>query len=134
VISKLYNFKKTQTDQKLVQKGQLNANIDRIDAEILLTQNSIDTTTVQKFGAISDFTILTMHKNTMRMHISKLEKEKETINKQIDILMQEIIESQKETEQYAYILEEERQEAVKKMLLAEEEASSEYIQSKYVKK
>ncbi len=134
MISKLYNFKKTQTDQKLVQKGQLNANIDRIDAEILLTQNSIDTTTVQKFGAISDFTILTMHKNTMRMHISKLEKEKETINKQIDILMQEIIESQKETEQYAYILEEERQEAVKKMLLAEEEASSEYIQSKYVKK
>ena len=134
MISKLYNFKKTQTDQKLVQKGQLNANIDRIDAEILLTQNSIDTTTVQKFGAISDFTILTIHKNTMRMHISKLEKEKETINKQIDILMQEIIESQKETEQYAYILEEERQEAVKKMLLAEEEASSEYIQSKYVKK
>lgn len=134
MISKLYNFKKTQTDQKLVQKGQLNANIDRIDAEILLTQNSIDTTTVQKFGAISDFTILTMHKNTMKMHISKLEKEKETINKQIDILMQEIIESQKETEQYAYILEEERQEAVKKMLLAEEEASSEYIQSKYVKK
>ena len=80
MISKLYNFKKTQTDQKLVQKGQINAKIDRIDAEILLTQNSIDTTTVQRLGAISDFTILTMHKNTMKMHISKLEKEKNILN------------------------------------------------------
>ncbi len=134
MISKLYNFKKTQTDQKLVQKGQLNAKIDRIDAEILLTQNSIDTTTVQRLGAISDFTILTMHKNTMKMHISKLEKEKNILNQQIEVLVKEIVESQKETEQYAYILEEEKQEAIKKMLLAEEEASSEYVQSQYGKK
>ena len=39
---------------------------------------------------------------------------------------------QKETEQFAYILEEERKEAIKKILLAEEEASTEYMQSKYI--
>ncbi|MGB5791283.1 hypothetical protein [Poseidonibacter sp.] len=132
MIKKLYDFKKTQTDQKLAQRAQLSAKIERIDAEILLTQNNIDTTSVQRFGAISDFTILTMHKNTMKMHISKLEKEKDALVRQIDLLIKEIIESQKETEQYAYILEEEKQEALRKMLAEEEEASSEYVQSKYI--
>ena len=134
MIKKLYNFKKTQTDQKLVQRAQIASKIERIDAEILLTQNNIDTTSVQRFGAISDFTILTMHKNTMKMHISKLEKEKDVLVKQIDLLIKEIIQSQKETEQYAYILEEEKQEALRKMLAEEEEASSEYVQSKYITK
>jgi DNA primase len=35
-------------------------------------------------------------------------------------------------EQFAYILEEEKKELIKKILLAEEEASSEYMQSKYI--
>ena len=43
-----------------------------------------------------------------------------------------MIELQKETEQFSYILEEERKEAIKKILLAEEEASTEYMQSKYI--
>jgi len=132
MIEKLYNLKKTQTDQKLMEKGQLLAKIDKIDAEIMFTQNKIDTATLQRFGSISDFTILAMHKNTMKLHISELESKKVTLNAQLEVLVQHIVELQKETEQFAYILEEEKKEALKKLLLAEEEASSEYMQSKYI--
>lgn len=133
MIDKLYNLKKTQTDQKLMEKGQLVSKIDKIDAEILFTQNKIDTATLQTFGSISDFSILAMHKNTMKMHIAQMESEKNILNEQLEILVKQIVELQKETEQFGYILEEEKKEALKKLLLAEEEASSEYMQSKYIK-
>lgn len=114
-----------------MQKAQIQSEIEKIDTEILLTKNSIDTATVQQFGAISDFTILTIHKNTMRAHIKKLEGNKVILNEKLETLIAEIIELQKETEQFAYLLDEEK-EAIKKLLLAEQEASEEYIQSKYI--
>jgi hypothetical protein len=132
LIEKLYKLKKNQTDQKLMQKAQLLSRIEQIDIEILLTQNRIDTASVEKHGAISDFMILTIHKNTMKMHIQKLNKEKVLLNMDVELLLKDIIELQKEAEQFSYILQEEKKEAIKKILLAEEEASSEYIQSKYI--
>jgi hypothetical protein len=132
LIEKLYKLKKNQTDQKLMQKAQLLSRIEQIDIEILLTQNRIDTASVEKHGAISDFMILTIHKNTMKMHIQKLNKEKELLNMEVNLLLKDIIELQKEAEQFLYILQEEKKEAIKRILLAEEEASSEYIQSKYI--
>jgi hypothetical protein len=132
MIDQLYNLKKTQTDQKLMQKGQLLSKIERLDAEVLITQTQIDTATVQKFGAISDFAVLQMHKNTMKLHITKLQMKKNTLNEELELLIKDIIELQKETEQFGYILEEQKQEAIKKILLAEEEEANEYIQSKYI--
>lgn len=132
MIDQLYNLKKTQTDQKLMQKSLLSSKIERLDAEILITKTQIDSASVQKFGAISDFAVLEMHKNTMRLHIKDLEKKKSTLNADLELLVKDIIELQKETEQYGYILEEQKQEAIKKMLLAEEEEANEYIQSKYI--
>jgi len=132
MIEKLYNLKKTQTDQLLMQKGQLLAKIETINAEVMFTQNKIDTATLQRFGSVSDFSILAMHKNTMKQHIAKLENEKVVLNEQLEKLVEDIVQLQKETEQYAYILEEEKREALKKLLLAEQEASEEYIQSKYI--
>lgn len=132
MIEKLFNLKKTQTDQKLMQKGQLLSKIEKIDAEIMFTQNKIDTATLHRFGSISDFSVLAMHKNTMKQHIVILQNEKNNLNVQLEALVEEIVEFQKETEQFGYILEEERREAIKKLLLAEQEASDEYIQSKYI--
>ncbi|MGE3591761.1 MAG: hypothetical protein AB7G52_04580 [Arcobacter sp.] len=133
MIQKLYNLKKNQTDQKLMQKVQLESKIEQINLEIAFTQNKIDTATVEKHGAISDFMILTIHKNTMKMHIQKLRKEEEILNKQVQALIKEIIELQKEAEQFKYILDEEKKEAFKKILLAEEEAANEYMQTKNIK-
>lgn len=132
MIDQLYNLKKTQTDQRLMQKGQLLSKIERLDAEIMITQTQIDTATVQRFGAISDFAVLQMHKNTMKSHIVKLQMEKNKLKEELELLIKDIIELQKETEQFGYILEEQKQEAIKKMLLAEEEEANEYIQSKYI--
>lgn len=132
MIEKLYNLKKNQTDQKLMQKAQLESKIEKIDIEIALIQNRINTASVERHGAISDFMILTMHKNTMKMNIQKLNTEKNNLSFQVESIIKEIIELQKEAEQFGYILEEERKEAIKKILLAEEEASNEYMQSKYI--
>lgn len=115
-----------------MQKALLLSKIEQINIEVALTQNRIDTASVEKHGAISDFMILTIHKNTMKMHIQKLNNEKNGINMQVEVLLEEIIELQKEAEQFSYILEEEKKEAIKKILMAEEEASSEYVQSKYI--
>ena len=62
LIEKLYKLKKNQTDQKLMQKSQFLSKIEQINIEIFLTKNKIDTATVEKFGAISDFMILTIQK------------------------------------------------------------------------
>ncbi len=132
MIKKLYKLKKTQTDQKMMQKGQLLSKINNIDSEIILTENKISTTSVQKYGAISDFAVLAIHKNTMKMHISKLKLELNSLNIELDLIIKEIIELQKQSEQYSYILEEENQEKIKRLLMAEEEASNEYMQSKYI--
>ena len=132
MIEKLYKLKKNQTDLKLMEKAQLVAKIEKIDIEVIFTKNKIDTVSVDKFGAISDFMILSMHKNTMKQHIIKLNNEKNILNSHVEVLVKEIIELQKESEQFAYILEEEKKERIKRILLAEEEAASEYMQSKYI--
>ena len=54
------------------------------------------------------------------------------LNMEVERISKDIIELQKEAEQFLYILEEEKKELIKKILLAEEEASSEYMQSKYI--
>lgn len=95
MIEKLYDLKKNQTDQKLMQKAQLESKIEKINIEITLTQNNIATSTVERHGAISDFMILTMHKNTMRMHVQKLNIEKNSLNSQIENIVKEIMELQK---------------------------------------
>lgn len=132
MIDKLYNLKKTQTDQKLMQKAQIQAKINHLDAEIMLTHNQINTAGVQRFGAISDFAVLEMHKNTMKEHIKKLENEKLGYVTQMEKVVQEIMELQKESEQYEHILKEQKQAKQLEILKAEMEASEEYIQSKYI--
>ena len=134
MINKLYNLKKNQTDQILIQKSQIDSRIDQIDAEILLTKNSITSATVQKNGAIADFMILTMHKDTMRLHIAKLESEKAKLNEELKKIVEEIIELQKQSEQFKYILEEQKIEAKAAQLKLEQETTEEFIQSKYIRK
>ena len=134
MIDKLYSLKKLQTDQKLMQKAQIQAKINHLDAEIMLTHNQINSAGVQKFGAISDFAVLEMHKNTMKEHVKRLEVEKKGFVAQMENIIKEVIELQKESEQYKYILDEIKQEKQLQILKAEIEASEEYVQSKYISK
>ncbi len=134
MINKLYNLKKNQTDQMLILKSQIDSKIDQINTEILLTKNSITSATVQKNGAIADFVILTMHKDTMKLHIKKLEKEKIKLEDELKKIVEEIIQLQKEAEQFKYILEEQKIEARALALKIEQETTEEFIQSKYIRR
>lgn len=133
MINKLYKLKKTQLDQKYIQRSELQNKIDLLDTEIHETNLSIQNARIDRFGAISDFSILEMHKNTMKLHIQKLNKQKELLVVNMNQVKRELLELNKESEQYAYILEEEKKERLKKQLLVEEEAASEFMQSKYIK-
>ncbi|WP_198304566.1 hypothetical protein [Arcobacter vandammei] len=134
MINKLYNLKKNQTDQMLIVKSQIDSRIEQIEAEILLTKNSITSATVQKNGAISDFVILTMHKDTMKLHIKKLEREKMKLAEELKNIVNEIVELQKQAEQFKYILEEQKIEARAMALKLEQETTEEFIQSKYIRR
>ena len=92
LIEKLYKLKKNQTDQKLIEKATLEQEVDKIDSEVVFTQHKIDRATVDRFGAISDFLILAMHKDTMRLHIQKLLNRKNRLLSQIAKLVNEIVE------------------------------------------
>lgn len=131
MINKLYKLKKIQADQKIIQKNQITHQIELVDSEMLMISNKINTAGVTKYGAISDFAILTMHKNSMKLHLQKLSNKKNLLVIQEDKFIKEILELQKESEQFSYILNEERKELIKKILLAEDEAAAEYMQSKY---
>jgi len=132
MIKKLYNLKKLQIDQKLVEKAQLLSRITQIENEVLDTNKQMVMTSVNKHGAISDFAILQMHKDTMKLHVVKLEREKTQLESQVEALMDVIIELQKESEQFDYLVKEEKKRKFKEMIKAQDEEAAEYMQSKYI--
>ncbi|TLS72477.1 hypothetical protein FE246_03555 [Aliarcobacter thereius] len=133
MINKLYNLKKSQTEQKLIEKATLEQEIYEIDEKIYSLTKEINTSTVQQLGSISDFMILAMHKDGLRFEVNKLLKRKDDLLKQVEVLFLEIIDLQKESEQYKYILEEEREELRKAKLHDEMILNEEFIQSKYIR-
>jgi hypothetical protein len=129
MIKKLLNLKKMQTDQKILERVKMQNRVEELDAEIMLTQHQIATTSVNKHGAISDFAILQMHKNTMNAHIAKLKVIKNRLVQKIDKANEELL---KESEQFSYLVQEQKKIELKELLKQEEEATNEYMQSKYV--
>jgi len=133
LIKQLYNLKKNQTEQKLTEKSALEKEVDRIEEEVESTQYRINTATVQKFGSISDFMVLAMHKDSLRFYIKELLIKKNDLLKKIEALLSEIIELQKESEQYKYILEEQIKEKNKMLMDVQALEAEEFIQSKYIR-
>ncbi|AXX84045.1 hypothetical protein [Aliarcobacter skirrowii] len=133
MIEKLYNLKKSQIEQKLIEKASLQQEIYQIDESVEKFTQDINTATVQKLGSISDFMVLSMHKNSIRYEITKLIKRKNELLKKVEALFLEIIELQKESEQYKYILEEEKEERRKAKMHDEMLQNEEFIQSSYIR-
>jgi chromosome segregation ATPase len=131
MINKLYNLKKLQTQQQLAQRNQLLSQVDNLNNEIKITENSISKATVQTIGAISDFKILEIHKNTMQNHIVKLNQKKSHLKNEIEKHNKIIIELNKETEQFKYIKQQQEKDILKKQLKKDEDVSAQYIQAKW---
>lgn len=132
MIDKLYKLKKGQTDQKLSFKAQIVETIDNIDKQVSDLEKSLATTSVNRYGAISDFAVLEMHKQSLKKDIVKLGSQRKILVDKLKKVDLELIELQKEAEQFSYILNEQRKKEFKKQLALEEEAASEFVQSKYI--
>ena len=100
MIKKLYDLKKLQIDQKLIEKSLHMAGIHTLEDEMAFTNNQIVATTVNKDGAIRDFAILQIHKDTMKLHVIKLEKEKKDLENKLESLLNVIVELQKAKQNY----------------------------------
>ncbi len=131
MINKLYNLKKTQTNQQIVQRGQILSNISSIEDEIESTTKRISSASVQAIGAINDFKVLEIHKNTMKNHIIKLNQKKTYFLQEVKKYNKIIIELNKETEQFKYIKDIEEKEAFKKQIKFEEETAAEFVQARW---
>lgn len=131
MIKKLYNLKKLQTNQNILQRQQLLSSILSIEEEIEMTTKNISSASVQSIGAINDFKILEIHKNTMKSHIMKISQKKSHLLREVERYNKIIIELNKESEQFKYIQDEENKKALKQIIKLEELAAAEYVESKW---
>ena len=132
MIKKLFKLKQQQINQQVLLKQQSQSKIDDIDEELFKTNVSLNSATVDIMGAISDFRVLQIHKETMKEHIIKLSQSKAQLKKQIEHYNNIIIALNKESEQFNYILQEEKKQKLKDISKQEELVSSEYMQSKFI--
>ena len=132
MIQKLFKLKQQQINQQVLLKQQAQSKIDDIDEKLLSTHKSLNSVTVDIMGAISDFRVLQIHKETMKEHIVKLSQDKAKLKKQIEYYNNIIIGLNKESEQFNYILQEEKKAKAKEIIKQEEIVSSEFMQSKFI--
>ncbi|MEA3289649.1 MAG: hypothetical protein U9Q04_05640 [Campylobacterota bacterium] len=133
MIDALYKLKQQQINQQVSLKQQALSKINEIDDEMRSTDKKMHTATIDTMGSISDFRVLQIHKETMKSHIIKLHQTKEHLKKKIEQYDKIIVELNKESEQYNYILEEEKILKAKEILKNEELTASEYVQAKFVR-
>jgi len=134
MINKLYKLKQQQINQQLLLKQQIVAKIDDIESEFNKTNYSYHNATIDVIGAISDFRVLEIHKETMKEHMIKLLQKKEHLMRQIEMYDETIVVLNKESEQFNYIIQEEKKEKIKMINKQEEIVASEYMQVKYLTK
>lgn len=132
MIEKIYKLKQQQINQQLLLKQQIVAKIDDINKELSQTNHDLNTASVNVMGAISDFRVLQIHKDTMKEHMIQLGRKKLHYLQQVEHYNNIIVDLNKESEQFNYILQEQKKERLKEIQKQEEITSSEYMQVKYI--
>lgn len=132
MIDKLYKLKEQQINQQVLQKQQLVSKVDDINKELSKTIKDLKSATVNVMGAISDFRILEIHKATMKDKIAQLGKQKLMLLQQIEQYDQRIVALNRESEQFNYILQEQKKQRLKHINKQEELTSAEYMQVKFI--
>jgi len=133
MISKLYNLNKTKLEQNVMLKQKIKNQVNILENELDSINNTLNTTGVEKFGAIGDFKLLAIHKSTLKYEKEKLISNKNKLNQEIQKYDIIIISYQKEMEKYDYLLKEEKKEQLKLLEKYDEEIASEYMQAKFIK-
>ncbi|BFU77952.1 hypothetical protein ALC152_11670 [Arcobacter sp. 15-2] len=132
MIEKLYKLKQQQINQQVLLKQQSLSKIEEIEEELHITHTSYHQATLDVMGAISDFRVLQIHKETMKEHMIKLNQKKANLKKQVEYYDSIIIGLNRESEQFNYILQEDKKKQLQKILKDEEIIASEYMQAKYI--
>ncbi len=132
MIDKLFNLKQKQINQQILLKQQVLSKVEDIDKELISTNHSLNSATVNVMGAISDFRVLQIHKETMKEHMVKLGEKKMYYLKQIEQFDNIIVSLNRESEQFNYILQEQKKAKLKEITKQEEIVASEYMQTKYM--
>ncbi|MCK9162394.1 MAG: hypothetical protein GX118_06280 [Arcobacter butzleri] len=132
MIKKLYNLKTLQADQKIIEKLKLQNQIYDLENEINSLKDALSHTSVNRYGPISDFAILEIHKATLKDKITIFEIQKSNLYKLILNVDVEIANLQKESEQFKYILNEEKKKKIKQFLKDEDIKADEYMQTKMI--
>jgi len=134
MIDKLYKMTEQQINQQVVQKQQLVSKVEELNIELSRTIKDLKSATVSVMGAISDFRVLEIHKATIKDKIAQLGKQKLGLLQQIEQYDQKIITLNRESEQFNYILQEQKKAKLKEINKKEELTASEYMQVKFIKK
>lgn len=132
MIDKLYKLKQQQINQQVLLKQQSLSKMNEIEIELQDTNHSFHTATLDVMGAISDFRVLQIHKDTMKEHMIKLNQKKMKLKQQVEYYDSIILSLNKESEQFNYILQENKKIALKKSQKLEELVAAEYMQAKYI--
>lgn len=132
MIDKLYKLKQQQINQQVLLKQQSLSKMDEIELELYNTNRSYHTATLDVMGAISDFRVLQIHKDTMKEHMIKLNQKKIKLKQQVEYYDSIILSLNKESEQFNYILQENKKIELKKSQKLEELVAAEYMQAKYI--
>jgi len=134
MIEKIYKLKQQQINQQVLLKQQLVSKIDYINKELSQTSHDLNSASVNVMGAISDFRVLQIHKDTMKEHMIQLGRKKLHYLQQVEHYNNIIIDLNKESEQFNYILQEQKKEKLKQIIKQEELTSAEYMQVKHIQK
>lgn len=132
MIEKIYKLKQQQINQQVLLKQQILAKIDDINQELTTTNHALNTASVTIMGAISDFRVLEIHKETLKEHMIQLGRKKLQYLQQIEQYNNTIVNLNKQSEQFNYIIEEQKKETLKNIQKQEELTTSEYMQIKYI--
>ena len=133
MVQKLYKLKKSQLDQQFMLKQRLLNKINNLESKIKSINYDLASTGVQKYGAIGDFRVLAIHKESMKYEKSNLFKQKSQIEIKVKEYDNIIIKYQQEVEKYSYLLTQQKKVKIKEEQKYDEMVASEYVQSKYNK-
>jgi len=132
MIEKIYKLKQQQINQQIMSKQKVLNQIEELEEEIYKTNDSIRTASVELFGSISDFQVLEIHKSNMRNYMVQLGQKKLELLKRVEYYDNIIVELNKESEQFNYILQEQKKAKLKEIAKNEDLVAAEYTQAKFI--
>jgi flagellar biosynthesis chaperone FliJ len=130
LVDKLYDLKNKELEQLMASRANVVHQRSKIDEEIASIRHAINTTSIDRYGVISDFAVLQMHKNTLKNEIAKLIQERLKLDEMMHELEEQLKEIYKHVEQFKYLKEQEKLKRNREKQRLEEKSLDEFVQTR----